>query len=69
MATLPKNISMLSDVEKFELLDAIWSDLETHPSALSTAQSEELDARVAAYEQDRSAVVAWDLVKAAQPKL
>jgi hypothetical protein len=41
-AALPSNISSLSDAEKFELLDAIWADLEAHASTLSSEQEEEL---------------------------
>jgi putative addiction module component (TIGR02574 family) len=69
MATLPANISSLSDAEKFELLDALWEDLEANASPLSTEQAKELDRRVAAYEKEPSAVVSWDQVKAGQPKL
>jgi hypothetical protein len=38
MATLPNNISILTDAEKFELLDALWEDLEAHASKLSSEQ-------------------------------
>lgn len=68
MAALPNNISSLSDTEKFELLDALWEDLETHAFTLSTEQAEELDRRVTAYEENSSAVVPWEQVKAGQPK-
>jgi putative addiction module component (TIGR02574 family) len=68
MATLPGNISSLSDAEKFELLDALWENLEAHASTLSAEQAEELDRRVAAYERDPSAVITWEQVKAGQPR-
>ncbi len=68
MATLPNNISSLSTAEKFELLDALWEHLESHPASLSVEQAEELDRRVAAYEEDPSAVVPWEQVKAGPPK-
>ena len=68
MATLPANIVRLSDAEKFELLDALWEDLETHASSLTTEQAEELDRRVASYEKNPSAVLSWNQVKAGQPK-
>ena len=68
MAALPSNISSLSEAEKFELLDALWVDLETHASGISAEQAGELDRRVAAYEKDTSAVIPWEQVKAEQPK-
>jgi putative addiction module component (TIGR02574 family) len=52
MATFPNNISSLSAAEKFELLDALWEDLEAHSSALSAGHAEELDRRIAAYEKN-----------------
>jgi putative addiction module component (TIGR02574 family) len=68
MATLPSNISSLSDAEKFELIDALWEDLEAHSYTIDAEQAEELDRRVAAYEKDPSAVTPWEQVKAALPK-
>ncbi|MBB6145419.1 putative addiction module component (TIGR02574 family) [Silvibacterium bohemicum] len=67
-AALPSNISSLSDAEKFELLDAIWADLEAHAPALSPEQAEELDRRIAAYESDPPAGTPWEQVKAGLPK-
>jgi len=67
VATLPNNISNLSQTEKLELLDAIWEDIETHPST-SPEQLEELDRRMAAYEKDPSAVTPWEQVKAGLTK-
>ncbi len=69
MATLPSNISGLSDAEKFDLIDALWLDLEAHSPALSAEQAEELDRRVADHEMNPSDVVSWEQVKAGQPKL
>jgi putative addiction module component (TIGR02574 family) len=68
MATLPGNISGLSDAEKFDLIDALWQDLESHPSALSTEQTEELDRRIAAYEKNPPVGATWEQVKAGLPK-
>jgi hypothetical protein len=45
VATLPANISGLSDAEKFDLIDALRRDLETRSPALTAEQAEELDAR------------------------
>jgi putative addiction module component (TIGR02574 family) len=63
MASLPKNISSLSDVEKFDLLDVLWMDLEAHAADITPEQAEELDRRVVAYEKNPSAVVSWEEVK------
>jgi putative addiction module component (TIGR02574 family) len=68
MATLPDNVKSLSEAEKFELLDALWVDLESHAQPVSAEQAEELDRRVADYEKDPSAVIPWEQVKAEQPK-
>jgi len=35
MASLPANIASLSDAEKFDLLDALWEDLEANASPLT----------------------------------
>ena len=68
MATLPNNISNLSAAEKFELLDALWEDLESHAPALSSDQAEELDRRIAAYEKNPPTGTPWEQVKAGLPK-
>ncbi len=48
MATLPNSIRSLSEAEKFELLDALWVDLEAHSYTMGAEQSKELDLRIAA---------------------
>ncbi len=68
MATLPNSISNLSEAEKYDLLDALWEDLESHASGLSPEQAEEIDRRVAAYEKDPTDVTSWEQVKAGLPK-
>jgi putative addiction module component (TIGR02574 family) len=68
MATLPDSIRRLSEAEKFELLDALWVDLEGHSYTISPEQAEELDRRIAAYEEDPPAGSTWDQVKAGLPK-
>jgi putative addiction module component (TIGR02574 family) len=68
MATLPSSISGLSDVEKFELIDALWRDLASHSLDLSAEQAGELDRRIAAYEQDPPVGTPWEQVKAGLPK-
>lgn len=67
MVTLPNNISSLSEAEKFELLDALWVDLEAHSSTLTSAQGEELDRRVANYEKNPSDVVPGNRSKPGRP--
>lgn len=68
MTTLPDNISNLTDAEKFELLDALWEDLEAHTSTLSAEQAEELDRRIAAYEKNPPVGLPWEQVKDGLPK-
>ena len=68
MAVLPSNISGLTDAEKFDLIDALWKDLEKHPTALSTEQAEELDRRIADYEKNPADGSTWEQVKAGLPK-
>lgn len=68
MATLPNSISSLSPAEKFELLDALWEDLETHAFSISPEQAGELDRRIAAYEKNPPIGMPWERVKAGLPK-
>jgi putative addiction module component (TIGR02574 family) len=68
VATLPNNISSLTAAEKFELIDALWEDLESHASTLSAEQAEELDRRIAAYEKNPPTGTPWEQVKAGLPK-
>lgn len=64
MATLPNDISRLSPAEKFELLDALWEDIEAHSFTLSAEQAEELDRRIREYEVNPPAGTPWEQVKA-----
>jgi putative addiction module component (TIGR02574 family) len=68
MATLPDNISSLTAAEKFELIDALWEDLESHASTLRAEQAEELDRRISAHEKNPPAGTTWEQVKAGLPK-
>jgi putative addiction module component (TIGR02574 family) len=68
MATLPANIGSLSASEKFDLLDALWEDIEANSPALSAEQAEELDRRIAAYEKNPPSGTPWEQVKAGLPK-
>jgi len=64
MSTLPSQISGLTVAEKFELLDALWQDIESQSPALSEQQSAELDRRMVSYQQDPSDVIPWERIKA-----
>ncbi|RXH57523.1 addiction module protein [Granulicella sibirica] len=64
MTNLPSQISSLSVAEKFDLLDALWENIEAHPPDLTDEQSSELDRRMASYAQDSSAVIPWEQVRA-----
>jgi putative addiction module component (TIGR02574 family) len=68
MASLPSNISSLTAAEKFELIDALWEDLESHVSTLSAEQAEELDRRIASYEKNPPTGAPWEQVKAGLPR-
>jgi putative addiction module component (TIGR02574 family) len=68
MVTLPHSIRSLSEAEKFELLDALWVDLEEHSYALSAEQAGELDRRIAEYEKNPPAGTPWEQVTAGLPK-
>jgi putative addiction module component (TIGR02574 family) len=68
MSTLPNSVSSLTDAEKYELLDAIWEDLEAHASQLSREQAEELDRHIATYEDNPPVGTPWEQVKAGLPK-
>jgi putative addiction module component (TIGR02574 family) len=68
MATLPNSISSLTDAEKFELLDALWEDLEAHASKLNSEQADELDLRIAAYEKNPPIGTPWEQVKDGLPR-
>jgi putative addiction module component (TIGR02574 family) len=68
MSALPNHLSSLSDDEKYALIDALWEDLQAHPAAISTEQAEELDRRIAAYQENPPAGTPWEQVKAGLPK-
>jgi len=68
METLPNDIRGPSDAETFDLIDALWQDLEGHSPALSAEQAEELDRRIAAYEKDPPVGTPWEQAKAGLPK-
>ncbi|MEO7970152.1 MAG: addiction module protein [bacterium] len=51
--------------ERIELVEALWESIiqDGYEPALTTAQGEELDLRVAAHEKDPGDVVSWETVK------
>lgn len=64
MINLQNEIGNLSTAEKLELLDVLWESLEADSPFITEAQRAELDRRVAKYQQDPSAVIPWEHVKA-----
>lgn len=64
MSKLQNEIGNLSAAEKFDLLDALWESLEAEAPALTKEQQQELDYRVARYEQNPTNVIPWQQVRA-----
>jgi putative addiction module component (TIGR02574 family) len=60
-----EQILQLSVAERIQLVEAIWDSIAATPEALplSPAQQEELDNRIAAYEQEPNAGISWDQLK------
>lgn len=56
------NIKYLSQNEKFELLDKLWSDLGRNPIqlGLSPGQQKELDVRLDRLEHEGATGLSWD---------
>ena len=52
--------------ERIELVEALWESIiqDGYEPELTTAQTEELDRRLAAHEKNPDDVVAWETVKA-----
>lgn len=57
-------INSLSPAEKAELLDTVRESLEADAVSLTDAQRAELDYRIARHEQNPSAAVPWEQVRA-----
>ncbi len=64
MSDLRNQINSLSAVEKAELLEAVWESLEADALSLTDAQRAELDYRIERYQQNPSAVIPWEQVRA-----
>jgi putative addiction module component (TIGR02574 family) len=68
MSHLRSQINNLSAAEKAELHDTLWESLEADSASLTEAQRAELDYRIALHEQNPSAVIPWQQVRAGQFK-
>jgi putative addiction module component (TIGR02574 family) len=64
MSDLRNQINSLSAVEKAELPEAVWESLEADALSLTDAQCAELDYRIERYQQNPSAVIPWEQVRA-----
>ena len=65
MNTQLSDILQLSVAERIQLVEDIWDSIATVPNnlPLTAAQEEELDRRLAAYEQNPNAGMLWDEFK------
>jgi putative addiction module component (TIGR02574 family) len=59
-------IQSLSVEERLQLIDVLWDSIAEEPGepALTEAQSQELERRLAAHEASPDAVVPWEQIKA-----
>ena len=64
MAALPPALRDLSLDEKCDLIDALWVDVASHAEALTNAQTEELERRLADHARNPDDVIPWEQVKA-----
>jgi putative addiction module component (TIGR02574 family) len=64
MSDLRDRVDALSATEKVELLDFLWESLEADLPPLTDEQRAELDDRWTRHEQDPSAAIPWEQVKA-----
>jgi putative addiction module component (TIGR02574 family) len=62
MSNLPSEIAALSPAEKADLIDALWESLEAD-APLTNAQAEEIDRRIARYQENPTDVISWEQVK------
>lgn len=60
MATPNLNIQELTRDERLGLIEELWDSLSPHELALSDAQRQELDRRVAEMDDDESLGIPWD---------
>ena len=66
MAVNLSELLQLPVAERLKLVEALWDSIAEFPEALelTAAQKQELDRRLAAYEQDPEAGVPWSELKA-----
>jgi putative addiction module component (TIGR02574 family) len=66
MAVNLSELLQLPVEERLKLVEALWDSIAEFPEALelTVAQKQELDRRLAAYEQDPEAGVPWSELKA-----
>lgn len=64
MGDLRDQIDGLSAAQKIELLDAVWQSLQADALSLTEAQRQELDSRIARYENNPSDTIPWEKVRA-----
>ncbi len=64
MAELLAEIEKLSLEERIEILEALWESIDAEAADLTEAEHLRLDARIAAYQQNRADVIAWEQLKA-----
>ena len=64
MSDLLEEIEKLSLNDRIELLEALRESIDAGTSVLTEAERSELNIRLAVFEQNRSAVIPWDQVRA-----
>ncbi len=65
MELLSQNeLSRLTPPERLALITQLWDSLEDNQLPVSTAQTEELDRRLATLDTDRQQGVTWESLKA-----
>ena len=65
MPTLTKSdIAELSAPERLSLIAELWDSLSDEQTPLPEAQREELERRLATFEEDRANAMTWDSLKA-----
>jgi putative addiction module component (TIGR02574 family) len=64
MAKPALNLAVLTNEEKLELIDDLWTSINFGALALTPDQREELDLRLDRLEKEGPVGVPWDLVRA-----
>lgn len=58
------DINQLTLLERLALIGDLWDSIPDAELPLPSSQSQELDRRVASFEQDRTNAISWDKLKA-----